>query len=195
MKQISGWQTSVAVLTLLLPALNVFATPSTAASTATPQGTQPSARQRTSFQNEGVYQLAQVSDNCRQVSASSGLYVREEPSVYSTALGIVDYGRNVTIVENPGANRWVQISAPLQGYVFADFLTSCQTPPPPKNCRQVSARGGLYVRREPSINSAIVGTVANGRNVTLENTGANGWVPISAPLEGYVSTAYLTYCR
>ena len=194
MKQIKNWQKSIAMTTLVLPALTAFATPSTAASTATPQEIQLSALERTFFQNESVYQLAQVSDNCRQVAPSSGLYVRREPSVYSTAIGIVAGGRYVTIVDNRSANRWVPISAPLQGYVYAGFLKSCQSSPPPNNCRQVSARGGLYVRQEPSNNSAVVGIVANRRNVTIENPSANRWVPISAPLRGYVSTAYLTSC-
>lgn len=144
----------------------------------------------------GKYQLAQVvSENCRQVSASSGVYVRREPTVYSTALGIIGGGRYVTVAPG-GTTDWVPISAPLKGYVFRNFLTSCQSaPPPPSNCRQVSsASGGLNVRQNPSINSAIVGKVVNRRYVTIQNSGANGWVPISVPLQGYVSADYLTYC-
>lgn len=202
MKQISDWKKIVVVPTLLLPALTASTTPSTAANTALLQNTQSSTLERTSFQNKGVYQLAQTSDNCRQVAARNGLYVRQEPTVYSKALGIISYGRNVTVVENPGRNivvgnpgvKWMPISAPLQGYVYAGYLSSCQSSPLPKNCREVEARRGLYVRQEPSINSAVVGVVANGRNVTIENVGANGWVPISAPLQGYVSADYLTYC-
>ena len=202
MKQISNWQKSVTIPSLLLSALTAFVPPSLAASTATPQEIQTSALERTSFQNEGIYQLAQGSDNCREVAARNGLYVREKPTVYSRAIGVIPQGRNVTVVENPGADvvvgnpgiKWMPISAPLQGYVYAGFLSSCQSSPPPKNCREVSRRGGLYVRQEPSSNSAVVGVVPNGRNVTIENLGTNGWVPISAPLQGYVSAANLTYC-
>ncbi|MEW5859911.1 MAG: SH3 domain-containing protein [Cyanobacteriota bacterium] len=200
MKQMSNWQKSVTIPTLLLSALTAVAPPSTAASTATTQEIRTP--KITSFQNEGVYQLAQGSDNCREVAARSGLYVREQPTVYSRALGIIPYGRNVTVVENPGRNivvgnpgvKWMPISAPMQGYVYAGFLSSCQESPPPNNCREVSARGSVYVRQDPSINSDIVGVVPNGRNVTIENRGANGWVPISVPLQGYVSAAYLRYC-
>lgn len=200
MRQMINWQKSVTIPTLLLSALTAFVPLSTAASTATTQEIQTP--EITSFQNEGVYQLAQGSDNCRSVAARNGLYVREDPTVYSRALGIIPYGRNVTVVESRGANtvggnpgaKWMPISAPLQGYVYAGFLSSCQESPAPKNCREVSQRGGLYVRREPSTNSAVVGVVPIGRNVTIENRGANGWVPISVPLQGYVSAAYLTYC-
>lgn len=193
MRQMSNWQKSVTIPTLLLSALTAFVAPSTAASTATTQETQTP--KITSFQNESVYQLAQTSDNCREVAARNGLYVREDPTVYSKALGILPYGRNVTVVEsrgentvggNPGA-KWMPISAPLQGYVYAGFLSSCQESPAPKNCREVSQRSGLYVHREPSINSDIVGVVPNERNVTIENRGANGWVPISVPLQGALS--------
>ena len=195
----SIWQKSVTIPTLLLSGLTAFIPPSTA-STATIQEIQT--QKITSIQNEGVYQLAQGSNNCREVAARNGLYVREDPTVYSRALGIIPYGRNVTVVESKGANtvggnpgpKWMPISDPLQGYVYAGFLSSCQESPAPKNCREVSQRGSLYVRREPSTNSAVVGVVPNGRNVTIENLGTNGWVPISAPLEGYVSAANLTYC-
>jgi uncharacterized protein YgiM (DUF1202 family) len=198
----SGLQKVVALSTLLMSALTAILPPSTAASTGTLQEIQTSTLGKTSFQNEGVYQLAQTSNNCLEVGARNGVYVREEPTIYSRALGILPQGRNVTVVNNPGSNvvvgnpgaEWMPISAPLQGYVFARFLTSCQSSPPPQNCREVSAKGGLAVRRESSINSAVVGVVANGRNLTIENRGVNGWVPISAPLQGYVSASYLTYC-
>ncbi len=91
MKQMSNWQKTVTVPTLLLSALTAFVLPSTAATTAITQEIQP--QKITSFQNEGVYQLAQGSDKCREVAARNGLYVREDPTVYSRALGILPYGR------------------------------------------------------------------------------------------------------
>jgi hypothetical protein len=120
MRQVSNWQKSVTIPTLLLSALTAFVPPSTAASTATTQEIQT--KKITSFQNESVYQLAQTSDNCREVAARNGLYVREEPTVYSRALGIIPHGRNVTVVENPGRNmvvgnpgvKWMPISAPCK---------------------------------------------------------------------------------
>jgi hypothetical protein len=51
-----------------LSGLTAFVPPSTAASTATTQESQTP--KLTSFQNEGVYQLAQSSDNCRSVLTS-----------------------------------------------------------------------------------------------------------------------------
>lgn len=195
MKQLSVGQKSIVIAAVFSLAGATFAISFPAVSTTPSQSLKLSTTEKTPLSNIGRYQLAQVSDSCRQVSARSGVYVRLEPTVYSTALGIIASGRYVTI-ENGGTKNWVPISAPLKGYVFTDYLTSCQSPPPPpSNCRQISARSGVYVRREPSINSAVLGVVGNGRYVTIQNPGASGWVPISVPLQGYVSADYLTYCR
>lgn len=202
MLKMKYWSQFTVTIHLFLLALTAFTTSSAVASTAIHQDKQLSTPKQTFFQNERDYQIAQVSSNCRQVAVKNGLYVRQAPTVYSKALGVIPQGRNVTVVENRGANvvvgnpgaEWMPISAPIQGYVFAGFLTPCQASPSPTNCREVSARGGLNVRRSPSINSAVVGVVPNERNVTIENKGANGWVSISAPLQGYVSETYLEYC-
>ncbi len=188
--------------TTLVPALTAFSAASTTASTTTLESIQPSTSQPKSFQRQGRYQLAQNSDNCRQVVARNGVYIRQSPTATSRIIGYIPYGRNVTVIENPGSNvvmgnpsvPWYPISAPEQGYVFANFVGPCQSSPAPANCREVAARGGLNVRREPSANSAVVGVVPRGRNVTIENRGVSGWVPISAPFQGYVSSNYLRYC-
>ncbi|HLO85080.1 MAG TPA: SH3 domain-containing protein, partial [Nostocaceae cyanobacterium] len=50
----------------------------------------------------------------------------------------------------------------------------------PASCRQVIARGGLRVREQPSINSRVIGTIQNSRNVTIQSDVTNnGWVSIS----------------
>lgn len=62
-------------------------------------------------------------------------------------------------------------------------------------CRQVSARGGLYVRAEPTIDSRILGAVLYGRNVTVLEQQTESWVPVSAPIEGYMFSSYLVPCE
>lgn len=222
--RLSSRQKFVAVTTSLSLAVTAFSSLSIAASKATPQDTQPSVSE-TSLQKEDRYHLAQ-SDNCRQVLASGGLQVRQQPSIGSTVIGVVENGKQVAI-KNSGASGWVPIYAPLNGFVSAAFLRSCAsttpsptstpsptpspsptpTPPTPtpsptsststptsSDCRRVLASGGLQVRQQPSIGSTVVGVVADGQNVTIKNSGASGWVPIAAPLQGYVSAAYLRYC-
>lgn len=191
MKFIMNLQKTTIATTILLAG---FATSCTAASTATRQLIQPVASKQVTAESRKTIQLAQAIDSCRQVSAVSGLNVYQEASINSSVIGNVANGRYVTII-NRGINGWVPISAPLKGYISAANLKYCQTATPPvDNCRQAAARGGLNVRRKPSVYSPILGIVANGRYMTIDNRGANGWVPISVPLNGYVSSAYLKYC-
>lgn len=70
-------------------------------------------------------------------------------------------------------------------YLVASALT---------NCRRVNTKGGrLFVRSSP--NGRIVGALRDGDYVRIINRGANGWVPVAAPVNGYVYARYLTYCR
>ncbi|WP_226587991.1 SH3 domain-containing protein [Microseira wollei] len=48
------------------------------------------------------------------------------------------------------------------------------------------ARNGLNVRRQPTVNSEAIGIIRSGRTVTIQSLGENGWIPITAPLQGYV---------
>lgn len=140
-------------------------------------------------------QIAQRSDSCQQVVARRGAYVREKPTVYSRAVGIIAYGRNVEVAGGI-TNNWVPISAPLKGYIYADWINNCQAAsPPPSNCRRVVSEKGIPARQEPSSDSKVVGYISSGRRVILTGQGTNGWVPISVPFKGYVPSAQLVYCR
>ncbi|HBB32306.1 MAG TPA: hypothetical protein DDZ80_09920 [Cyanobacteria bacterium UBA8803] len=182
----SSWHQSLAVSASFSLAVTAFAP--------------PSALGQTSSQPEGGYQLAATQTNCRKVSTSgSNLNVRSSPN--GRIIGSLSNGTTVTI-ENTGTNGWVPISAPQEGYVFGAFLSFCAEPPPPpdtpptssNNCRRVEADGGLRIRRNPSLNSPVIGVVPDGGTVTIVNRGKDGWAPISEPEEGYVSTDYLKLC-
>lgn len=158
-------------------------------------------RDNTSFNSKNLLaaeirnQIAQRPYSCNQVIAKRGLYVREQPTVYSEAVGIIAYGRNVEVAGGI-TNNWVPISAPLKGYVYADWIGNCQAKsPPPSSCRRVVANRGIPARQEPSNDSKVVGYISSGRRVILTGRGANGWVPISIPFKGYVPSAQLVYCR
>lgn len=144
--------------------------------------------------NSEENQLVQTADSCRRVFPPEGTYVHTQPTVYGFVIGSIAGGRYVKI-ESGGINDWVPISIPLKGYVFAGYLTDCASaPPPPPNCRQVTAANGIYVYEQPLAKSAIVGVIANGRYVMVENQTSTGWVPISIPLKGYVFANYLSEC-
>lgn len=56
----------------------------------------------------------------------------------------------------------------------------------------------LNIRRRPSLNSPVIGTVARGATVFLGITdGSEGksWTRIVSPKEGYVARAYLRNCK
>jgi uncharacterized protein YgiM (DUF1202 family) len=154
-----------------------------------------SSSSKSTLASETGIQITQRSYRCRQVTAKRGLYVREKPTVYSNAIGIVAYGRNVEVAGGI-TNNWVPISAPLKGYVYADWIGRCQAAsPPPSNCRRVIAERGIPARQAPSSDSKVVGYISSGRRVILTGQGTNGWVPISIPFRGYVPSNQLVYCR
>lgn len=63
------------------------------------------------------------------------------------------------------------------------------------SCRQIMARNGLYVWQKPNTGS-FVALLDYGQQVTIRNRGKNGWVPISAPVRGYIfNTDYLASCQ
>jgi uncharacterized protein YgiM (DUF1202 family) len=201
MKQSNHWHPSLGGVASLVFATVAFTAPSPAAKIESQTNTHITSN-ATLPQPQRDVQFAQSLDSCYQVVAPSGLYVRREPTVYSEALGIVSYGRNVT-VEGTGLASWAPISAPLQGYVYSGWVAPCQAvsarfqaaSPTLDNCRLILADDGIAIRQAPSLNAEVVGYVASGRRVTIENRGEQGWVPISAPLNGYVSSGNLVYCR
>lgn len=132
-------------------------------------------------------------NNCRRISASNGLTIQRDASGYSPVVGQLANGARVSIV-NRGRDGWVPISQPVQGYISAQYLKQCGSAIPPANCRRISAPSGSYVRQEPSVSSAVIRTLENGRFVNIVNRGASGWVPIDAPVSGYVAASNLAYC-
>jgi uncharacterized protein YgiM (DUF1202 family) len=194
MKQNNSRPKSIILTTLLLIGSTFVSTPAFAVNIAEPQENHPSTL-KSSLDSQKEFQLAQTQDSCYQIIARSGAYVRREPTVYSEAIGAIAYGRNVEVTGDV-ISDWVPISAPIPGYVYSDWVAPCNAAsPPPSNCRRVVAERGIPVRQDPSRNSEIVGYVSSGRRVILEGQGVNGWVPIGVPLQGYVQSDQLVYCR
>jgi uncharacterized protein YgiM (DUF1202 family) len=164
----------------------------TTVSAAIPQATHNSASRLISLQNPNEYLKLQLLDICRQVNANSSVAVRQDASMNSPILGSLANGSQIFIV-NKGSNGWVPIYNPLRGYVQADYLTYCSAPPP-SNCRRVKSIIGAVVRQKPSPSSPIVKNLDYGRTVTIINRGTHGWVPITAPVDGYIAARTLSYC-
>lgn len=177
--------------------------------------------------------IAQSPENlCRTVSAREGLAIRERPDPNSARVGGVAFNRQVTLaagdtgvlgVPGPDGRFWVEITAPVRGYVTKGFpnsqsnLIRCTEttsgtpqPAPPANgslCRQIEPRvapRGIAVRADASRFSAYRGGVSAGGRVTLvsnyrlvlDKSGENrNWVEISAPVRGFISAGNLIMCR
>lgn len=141
---------------------------------------------------EIVAQLSQGS-SCQQVSAEgSGLYVRSQPTVYSDARAILFDGQRLTL-GNSGTEHWVEIVAPLPGYVFRGFLAPCQSPVA-SNCRQVYQARGIAVRQEPSLQSAVLGVVYPDVDLAIAAGENSDWVATTQPFVGYVEAEALVAC-
>ncbi|MGG6265569.1 SH3 domain-containing protein [Leptolyngbya sp. AN03gr2] len=132
-------------------------------------------------------------DTCRRISASDGLTIQRDASGYSPVVGQLANGARVSII-NGGRDGWVPINEPVQGYVSSRYLKQCGSAIPPASCRRISAPSGSYIRQAPSVSSSVIRTLENGRSVNIVNPGANGWVQIELPVQGYVAASNLAYC-
>jgi uncharacterized protein YgiM (DUF1202 family) len=142
-------------------------------------------------------QLKQSAAQCQTVSTRSGLYVRSQPTVYSEALTALPSGTTVSVAATV-QDGWIRIAEPINGFVFGDFLRPCSAPQalaPTSSqlCRQVATENGLYVRKAPTVYSDAIAQLDYGQQVSVNNS-SEQWMPISAPVDGYVFSSFLTAC-
>lgn len=128
MKLIKQWKKSTTLTTFfwaVTAALSVSAYANTAA---TRQATQSAALEALLPGDQRNLELAQSPNNCAEVLPPNGLYVRREPTVYSEAIGVLNYNTRVA-PQAGGTEEWLPISAPLQGYVWRAWIASCGVAP------------------------------------------------------------------
>lgn len=129
MKPINRWKKSTTLTTVFWAITAALSVSAYAATAPTRQAAESVALETLLSNNQNELQLAQnVPNSCTEVIAPSGLYVRREPTVYSEAIGILNYSTNV-IAEAGGTEEWLPISAPLKGYVWRDWVAPCYVPP------------------------------------------------------------------
>jgi|GEM_PF-4990418 len=135
-------------------------------------------------------------NTCVQVAPQDGIYVHQKPSVYGEALAILLLGENVTVASDIN-DGWVAISSPIQGYVYADDLTLCDAEANVSfnNCRQVTELTGVNVLETNVLDSFVVGQVAYGNKVKVEDVNIEGWLLLVEPIKGYVPEDNLSYCK
>jgi uncharacterized protein YgiM (DUF1202 family) len=150
------------------------------------------------------FSLLAQADNCRQISSGiPGLNVRRAPSLTAEVVGVVPASTNVAI-ESLGADGWAPISAPYEGYVSTNYLTTCSptdeiaavapVEPEGDQCRQVMVRSGLNVRVSPNRYSNRLTALPMGTTVQINGPANDNWVQITAPVNGYVAERFLGSC-
>lgn len=153
-----------------------------------------------------------------EVSAFS-LHVRTQPSTTAESLGQIPRETLVTIIGRSAESpHWVFISAPIQGWVNADYLIfptadwrdqlpvvdinlpSTSEPlinPLPPYQATVNTASGLRVRETPVYNGTVLGTLPLDAQVTVHGRMGdcnNGWLYVTqnnGNLAGWVARRYL----
>lgn len=128
MKHHKHWQQVIAKTALLSLGLPVFFTSAAMANTSNLAGSNLEGHQVPTQKNlpetQSALQTTQAPNVCYRVVAESGLYVREEATIYSEAIAILYYGQPVTIAPG-GTEKWTPILTPIRGYVWSDWLIPC----------------------------------------------------------------------
>ncbi|MEP0914428.1 hypothetical protein NDI45_26345 [Leptolyngbya sp. GB1-A1] len=154
MKHRNNWHSIIAATILLPLGLSYFSRFDAVANAATANAISSYSAQflaqESLSQLQPEVQISQSPNTCYQVAAENGMYVREEPTVYSEAIGILNPGQNITLASGNtvnqlsvlastedyiwtdwltigpfGTENWMPISAPIRGYVWADWLAPC----------------------------------------------------------------------
>jgi putative chitinase len=123
-----------------------------------------------------------TADGARFTVTAATLNVRSGPDKSNTAISTVSEGTVVTAVAEQ--NGWRQITAPVAGWVSAQYLQAVPT------ARFTVTADSLNVRSGPDRSNEAVGTVSLGTVVTAV-ADQNGWKQITSPINGWVSAKYL----
>jgi putative chitinase len=109
------------------------------------------------------------------------LNVRSGPDKSNAAVGTVSKGTVVTAVAEQ--DGWKQITAPVAGWVSAQFLQAAPA-------QFTVTADTLNVRSGPGTSNPAVGTLSKGTVVTAVAE-QNGWKQITAPVAGWASAQFL----
>lgn len=123
MKSIKQWKKSITLTTFFWAVTAALSVSAYAATSATRQASQSGALEALLLSDQRHLELTQ-SSSCAEVVPPNGLYVRREPTVYSEAIGILEYRTNIT-AEAGGTEEWLPISTPLKGYVWRGWVAPC----------------------------------------------------------------------
>ena len=130
-----------------------------------------------------------------QVSATTAVNVRSQPSTSATIVGGLYRGQTVTAISE--SRGWTKISyRGKDAYVSSAYLTKGKNLPSTAQVNSGAVRTtttAVNLRRGPSLSDAIVTVLAQGTRVTTTGTTAKGWTEVLVSrARGWVSSQYLT---
>ena len=167
-------------------------------------GAEVSAQNITETRTSNPLEISQsIVGQCRSTNRRVDIYSQASVAPASRSLITVPPNGRV-VLAGGGANGWIQVSSPAQGYVIARYLKPCTdtdndnatNPNPPENNNQQSCRvatTNLVIRPRPVAGSLpVVGGIVSGEAMTITgqtNTDGEGrtWYQISKPKSGWIS--------
>ncbi|MCD8485758.1 SH3 domain-containing protein [Desertifilum tharense IPPAS B-1220] len=125
---------------------------------------------------------------CRAASRSTFIYNERSPNSTRVRSLLVD--EQVRLADN-GLNGWIAIDQPISGFIQTNDLKPCGDPLEGQ-CRATNRDTFIY--DSPSTNATRTRSLLPNETVTLASGGAEGWVMIRSPIQGYVQAATLRPC-
>ncbi|MBF2046868.1 MAG: hypothetical protein EDM05_003740 [Leptolyngbya sp. IPPAS B-1204] len=126
MKHQNNWQPIIAITVLLPLGLPDFsqsdAIANTAIASAISSYSSQFLAQESLSQLQPKVQPSQTPSTCCQVAVENRIYVREESTVYSESIGILNPGQNVVIASGNTVSQ-ISILAPTEDYIWTDWFT------------------------------------------------------------------------
>ncbi len=150
-----------------------------------------------------------VSQTAATVSIPSGsgtVNLRETASTSARVLAALPHGSGVTVLANDSS--WCYVSAGgMQGYIMTKYLsfgdgtdTPAATPTPEPETPAaggteavVHSAGGLNLRAQPSLQSAVLAVIPQGESILVTERGATWCAVRYGGMTGHVMSQYLTF--
>jgi N-acetylmuramoyl-L-alanine amidase/uncharacterized protein YgiM (DUF1202 family) len=152
------------------------------------------------LKNGGYKQVAQkICDGVREylqgltqsysvlANNSNSLPVRSGPGTTHSVITQLQNGTVLTVISDNGQG-WLQISAPISGWVPKSQTKNLSSPSPVLYRAEVKdSDPPLNVRSGPGTTHPTVGTLNNGTPIEVVEDNQTGWLRITNPLEGWVA--------
>lgn len=128
------------------------------------------------------------------------LRLRSEPSTNAPTIGYLNTGAQVEILENQG--EWLKVTyAGKTGYLFAEYVSSGSSAATAVSASAETVAGQIGVitgnivnfRAEPSMDGAILTTLTDGTQITIDGIVDDGWCQAQWDGQaGYVKADYVS---